>query len=65
MIDQQIGALFVQLAYIGASAAFILGLRGLTKPDTARRGMQLAAVGMVLAIIGTLLSAYQWACSCR
>ena len=56
MIDQQIGALFVQLAYIGASAAFILGLRGLTKPDTARRGMQLAAVGMALAIIGTLLN---------
>ena len=54
MIDQQIGALFVQVAYIGASAAFILGLRGLTKPDTARRGMQLAAFGMLLAIIGTL-----------
>ena len=29
-MDQQIGALFVQIAYIGASAAFILGLRGLT-----------------------------------
>ena len=56
MIDQQIGALFVQIAYIGASAAFILGLRGLTKPDTARRGMQLAALGMLLAIIGTLLN---------
>jgi NAD(P) transhydrogenase subunit beta len=56
VIDQQIGALFVQVAYIGASAAFILGLRGLTKPDTARRGMQLAAFGMLLAIIGTLLN---------
>ncbi|MFM9129030.1 MAG: NAD(P)(+) transhydrogenase (Re/Si-specific) subunit beta [Candidatus Limnocylindrus sp.] len=56
MIDQQIGALFVQIAYIGASAAFILGLRGLTKPDSARRGMQLAALGMLLAIIGTLLN---------
>ena len=56
MIDQQIGAIFVQVAYIGASAAFILGLRGLTKPDTARRGMQLAAFGMLLAIIGTLLN---------
>jgi NAD(P) transhydrogenase subunit beta len=56
VIDQQIGALFVQIAYIGASAAFILGLRGLTKPDTARRGMQLAAFGMLLAIIGTLLN---------
>jgi NAD(P) transhydrogenase subunit beta len=56
VIDQQIGAIFVQVAYIGASAAFILGLRGLTKPDTARRGMQLAAFGMLLAIIGTLLN---------
>ncbi|MDQ8177565.1 MAG: NAD(P)(+) transhydrogenase (Re/Si-specific) subunit beta [Gemmatimonadota bacterium] len=50
------GALFVQVAYIAASAAFILGLRGLTKPDTARRGMQLAAMGMLLAVIGTLLN---------
>ncbi|MGI9096595.1 MAG: NAD(P)(+) transhydrogenase (Re/Si-specific) subunit beta [Candidatus Limnocylindrus sp.] len=55
-MNDQIGALFVQVAYIGASAAFILGLRGLTKPDTARRGMQLAAFGMLLAIIGTLLN---------
>jgi NAD(P) transhydrogenase subunit beta len=55
-VNDQIGALFVQVAYIGASAAFILGLRGLTKPDTARRGMQLAAFGMLLAIIGTLLN---------
>jgi len=52
----EIGALFVQVAYIAASAAFILGLRGLTKPDTARRGMQLAALGMLLAVIGTLLN---------
>ena len=55
-MNDQIGALFVQVAYIGASAAFILGLRGLTKPGTARRGMQLAAFGMLLAIIGTLLN---------
>jgi NAD(P) transhydrogenase subunit beta len=55
-VNPQIGALFVQVAYIAASAAFILGLRGLTKPDTARRGMQLAAAGMLLAIIGTLLN---------
>ena len=55
-MNPQIGALFVQVAYIAASAAFILGLRGLTKPDTARRGMQLAAAGMLLAIIGTLLN---------
>jgi len=55
-VNPAIGALFVQVAYIAASAAFILGLRGLTKPDTARRGMRLAAMGMLLAIIGTLLN---------
>ena len=55
-MNPEIGALFVQVAYIAASAAFILGLRGLTKPDTARRGMQLAAMGMLLAVIGTLLN---------
>jgi len=55
-VNPEIGALFVQVAYIAASAAFILGLRGLTKPDTARRGMQLAALGMLLAVIGTLLN---------
>ena len=55
-MNPEIGALFVQVSYIAASAAFILGLRGLTKPDTARRGMQLAAMGMLLAVIGTLLN---------
>ena len=55
-MNPEIGALFVQVAYIAASAAFILGLRGLTKPDTARRGMQLAALGMLLAVVGTLLN---------
>ena len=34
---------------------FILGLRGLTAPDKARRGMQLAAIGMLVAVVGTLL----------
>jgi NAD(P) transhydrogenase subunit beta len=44
-----------QVTYLAASVLFILGLRSLTKPDEARRGMQLAAVGMLLAIIGTML----------
>ncbi len=47
--------LFVQASYLAASALFILGLRGLTNPDRARRGIQLAALGMLLAIVGTLL----------
>jgi NAD(P) transhydrogenase subunit beta len=47
--------LLVQASYLAASVLFILGLRGLTHPDRARRGMQLAALGMLLAIVGTLL----------
>ena len=44
-----------QAAYLAASVLFILGLRGLTSPAHARRGMFLAELGMVLAIVGTLL----------
>ncbi len=47
---------FTSVAYLGASVAFILGLRGLTKPETARSGMQLAGLGMLAAIAGTLVN---------
>ncbi len=54
----------VQGTYLAASIMFILGLKSLTRPDSARRGMQQAAVGMLLAVIGTLLNqhivTYQW-----
>jgi NAD(P) transhydrogenase subunit beta len=45
---------FTQATYIAASVLFILGLRSLTRPDSARRGMHFAAMGMLLAIVGTL-----------
>jgi len=45
----------IQLTYLAAGVLFILGLYSLTKPARAQRGMQLAAVGMLLAVIGTLL----------
>jgi NAD(P) transhydrogenase subunit beta len=48
---------FIQLAYLVASVLFILGLKGLTAPDKARNGMRLAAAGMLVAVIGTLLNA--------
>ena len=47
MTTQQI---ITDAAYLIASVLFILGLRSLTKPETARRGMQLAAIGMVAAV---------------
>ena len=54
----------IEAAYLAASVLFILGLRSLTVPDRARRGMQLAALGMLVAVVGTLLHheivRYQW-----
>ncbi len=46
---------FIEAAYLASSLLFILGLRSLTIPDRARRGMQLAALGMLVAIVGTLV----------
>ncbi|HEV8044944.1 MAG TPA: NAD(P)(+) transhydrogenase (Re/Si-specific) subunit beta, partial [Rubrobacter sp.] len=42
------------LAYLAAAALFIVGIRRLRKPETARSGNTLAAVGMVIALIATL-----------
>ncbi|GMU56145.1 MAG: NAD(P) transhydrogenase subunit beta [Candidatus Xenobia bacterium] len=42
--------------YLLASVLLILGLQGLTDPRGARRGIQLAALGMLAAVGGTLLS---------
>jgi len=56
--------LWIELTYLAASVLFILGLKGLSHPETARRGMILAEVGMLLAIVGTLLHreiiSYEW-----
>ena len=49
--------LFINASYLGASALFILGLRSMTRPEAARRGMQQAALGMLFAIVGTMVSA--------
>lgn len=55
---------FIEFTYFLASILFILGLRGMSHPDTARRGMHLAEFGMLAAIIGTLLHqeivSYEW-----
>jgi NAD(P) transhydrogenase subunit beta len=46
---------FSESTYLVASILFIFGLKALSHPDTARRGMNLAAFGMLIAIIGTLV----------
>ena len=45
----------IEVLYLASAVLFILGLRGLSSPNSARRGMFLAEIGMLLAIIGTLL----------
>jgi len=45
----------ISAAYIVAFSCFILGLRFLNHPRSARRGNLLAAVGMTIAIVATLL----------
>ena len=47
---------FVHAAYIFAAACFILALKFLSSPKTARRGVWIGEVGMLLAIVGTLVS---------
>ena len=48
-------ALLVNLAYIASSILFIVGLKMLGSPDTARRGNFLSSSGMLLAVLITLL----------
>ena len=45
-----------QLTYLAAAALFILSLRWLSHPKTARRGVAAGVAGMSLAIVGTLLA---------
>jgi NAD(P) transhydrogenase subunit beta len=45
---------FLEATYLLASILFVLGLKGLSHPDSARRGMIMAAAGMAAAVLGTL-----------
>ena len=47
---------FIYVLYIIAFGLFIQGLRGLAGPTTAVRGNRIAAVGMVIAVVATLLN---------
>jgi H+-translocating NAD(P) transhydrogenase subunit beta len=54
----------LEITYIIASVLFILGLKGLGHPESARRGMHYAEIGMLMAVVGTLLGqsivTWQW-----
>ena len=54
----------IEVIYLVASALFILSLKWMSSPTTARHGIWAGEVGMVLAIAGTLLHRgivdYKW-----
>lgn len=54
----------IQLSYIASAILFIIGLKMLSKAQTAVRGNLISAVGMLLAIVVTLLDnkvvSYEW-----
>jgi NAD(P) transhydrogenase subunit beta len=45
----------IELAYLVALITFIIGLKRLSSPATARTGNRIAAVGMLIAIVATLV----------
>ncbi len=45
---------YVALAYLGAAVMFILALKGLSSPVSARRGNMLGMAGMAIAVLTTL-----------
>src|SRR5690606_21625780 len=53
-----------ELLYLGAAALFIMALRWMSQPATARRSVPAAVTGMLLAVVGTLIRpevvTYQW-----
>jgi H+-translocating NAD(P) transhydrogenase subunit beta len=54
----------IELTYLAATALFILSLKWMSAPTTARHGVWAGEVGMILAIAGTLLNHgivdYKW-----
>jgi H+-translocating NAD(P) transhydrogenase subunit beta len=53
----------INLAYIVASIFFIYGLKMMSRAETARRGNTVSAIGMLIAIVATLVSSglsYGW-----
>ncbi|HEU0116459.1 MAG TPA: NAD(P)(+) transhydrogenase (Re/Si-specific) subunit beta [Thermomicrobiales bacterium] len=46
----------IQLCYLAAAVLFIIGLKRLSSPATARYGNRLAALGMAIALVATLFT---------
>ncbi|MGK0288826.1 MAG: NAD(P) transhydrogenase subunit beta [bacterium] len=57
-------SVIINLSYIISAILFVLGIKMLGSPDTARRGNLISSVGMLIAVVVTLLNqkiiSYQW-----
>ncbi len=55
---------FTALAYLVSAILFVLSLRGLSSPESSRRGNVMGMIGMAIAIVVTILSpkvlSYEW-----
>ena len=43
------------LAYLAAAVCFIMALRGLSSPESARTGNVFGVIGMIVAVVTTLV----------
>jgi NAD(P) transhydrogenase subunit beta len=63
-VNSEASVVLLSLCYVVAAVLFILCLRGLSGPQSARRGLVLGEVGMFIAVVGTLLHkeivTYEW-----
>src|SRR5207248_3971880 len=63
-LHEHVAAEALRYCYIVSAAMFVLGLKGLSSPKRARSGMALAALGMFIAVVGTLfhphIVTYRW-----
>lgn len=54
----------IEIAYLTASVLFIVGIKGLGSPRTARRGITMAQLGMAVAVVAALVHRdvvrYEW-----
>jgi NAD(P) transhydrogenase subunit beta len=64
MMSEAVSLQVMEVTYLIASALFILSLKWMSSPATARRGVWAGELGMLLAIVGTLLNRgivdYKW-----
>ena len=54
-MSNELREILINSAYILASILFVLGLKMLGRQTTARRGNMLSSVGMLIAVVVTLL----------